>query len=38
MLDIQENTYNADRVHQWNRLSSSQKYGLTADFGVRIDL
>jgi TonB-dependent receptor len=38
LLDIQEDTYSVDRVHQWTRLNSSQKYGLTADFGVRIDL
>jgi TonB-dependent receptor len=38
LLDVEENTYTANRVNDWRRLNSSGKFGLTADFGVRIDL
>ena len=38
LLDVQEDTYTTNRVYNWTRLNTSQRYGLTADFGVRIDL
>lgn len=38
LLDVEENTYTTNRVYEWTRLNTSQRYGMTADIGVRIDL
>lgn len=38
LLDVEENTYTTNRLYNWTRLNTSQRYGLTADIGVRIDL
>ena len=38
LLNVEENTYTTNRVYNWTRLNTSQQYGLTGDFGVRIDL
>jgi len=37
LLNVEENTYTSNRVYDWTRLNVSQKYGMTADFGVRVD-
>ncbi len=38
LFNVQEDTYVTNRVYDWTRLNSSQRYGMTADFGVRLDL
>lgn len=38
LFNVQEDTYVTNRVYNWTRLNSSQRYGMTGDFGVRIDL
>jgi TonB-dependent receptor len=37
LLNVEENTYTANRVYDWTRLNVTQRYGMTADFGVRVD-
>jgi TonB-dependent receptor len=37
LLNVEENTYTTNRVYDWTRLNTSQRYGMTGDFGVRID-
>jgi outer membrane receptor protein involved in Fe transport len=37
LFNVQEDTYVTNRVYNWTRLNSSQRYGTTGDFGVRID-
>jgi TonB-dependent receptor len=36
LLDTQEKTYTINRVYNWRKLSTNQRYGATADFGVRV--
>jgi TonB-dependent receptor len=38
LFNVQEDTYVTNRVYDWTRLNTSQRYGMTGDFGVRIDL
>ncbi len=38
LFNVQEDTYVTNRVYNWTRLNTSQRYGMTGDFGVRIDL
>jgi len=38
LLDVEESTYTTNRVYNWTRLNTSQRYGMTADLGIRIDL
>jgi len=38
LLDVEEDTYTINRVYNWTRLNTSQRYGTTADFGVRVTL
>ncbi|MFH0990580.1 MAG: TonB-dependent receptor [bacterium] len=38
LFDIEENSYTTNRVYEWTRLNTNQKYGLTMDFGVRVTL
>jgi TonB-dependent receptor len=38
LLNVEEDTYTTNRVYNWTRLNTSQRYGMTGDFGVRIDL
>jgi TonB-dependent receptor len=38
LLNVEENSYTTNRVYNWTRLNTSQRYGLTGDFGVRLDL
>lgn len=38
LLNVEENAYVTNRVYNWTRLNTSQRYGMTADFGVRIDM
>lgn len=38
LLDVEEKNYTLNRVYDWRRPNLSEKYGLTADIGVRIDL
>jgi len=35
---VEEEVYTVDRVHIWETLRSSQRYGLTGDLGVRVEL
>jgi TonB-dependent receptor len=38
LLNVEENTFTTNRVYNWTRLNTSQRYGMTGDFGVRLDL
>jgi TonB-dependent receptor len=38
LLDVEEDIYTVNRVYNWRRLNTSQRYGTTADFGVRVSL
>jgi len=38
LLDVEEDTYTTNRVYNWTRLNTSQRYGTTADFGVMVNL
>jgi TonB-dependent receptor len=38
LLDVEETTYTTNRVYNWTRQNSSQRYGMTGDFGVRVEL
>jgi TonB-dependent receptor len=35
---VEEEVYTTDHLHNWDALRSSQKYGLTGDLGVRLEL
>ena len=35
---VEEEVYTVDRLHIWETLRSSQRYGLTGDLGVRVEL
>ncbi|MCX6132823.1 MAG: TonB-dependent receptor [Ignavibacteriales bacterium] len=37
LMNVEESTYTTNRVYDWTRLNVSQRYGMTADFGVRVD-
>ena len=35
---IEEQVYTANRVDNWETLTSNQRYGLTGDLGIRVEL
>jgi hypothetical protein len=35
---VEEEVFTADRVHDWEALRSSQRYDLSGDLGVRVEL
>ncbi len=38
LTSVEEDVFTANQVHNWDVLQSSQRYGLTGDLGIRLEL